>query len=247
MDTPLAAILRRLEEHLSGLSAAVGQLRALATGDSATGGDQRLKRDDGRLTDFGIGAVDAAFASGASVMEVSRQFEITPAASSNRRKIWQSNIQTDKGEVDMSIDLKKLSDETALRTFMGNAKRLKRDDLFWAAFERLCNVQARPHADPVVTDFWKAIAALEELLFIEHGRRLKAMRTRKKVKEQGEEKCLIDWVLGKQETKGFRMLVEAGLSDLTGESIVVRHADRFPEHVVQAARVRLVGVENGAS
>ncbi|QFU15494.1 hypothetical protein [Microvirga thermotolerans] len=48
----------------------------------------KIKRPDGRLNDAGIRAVNAAFASGATVSEVARRFEITPSAASGRRKIW---------------------------------------------------------------------------------------------------------------------------------------------------------------
>lgn len=237
--TALKIVLERLEQMLDQFGAAVAHLKEIVDSNEGLNRDPKLKRDNGRLTEAGIAAVEAAFGGGASVMEVSRLFEITPAAASNRRKIWVSTQQADIGEFDMSMNPKLVSDEGALRRYMINAKRLHRDDLFWTAFERLCDLQTSEHADPVVTDFWRAIAALEELLFLEHGKHLKAMRTRKKVKEHGEEKCLVDWVLAKQETKGFRMLVEAGLSHLTGEAIVVKHAERFPEHVVSAARIRL--------
>ncbi|MBX4954753.1 hypothetical protein [Rhizobium lentis] len=49
-----------------------------------------LKRHDGRLTDAGIAAVNAAFDAGATVTDVARQFGITASASSNRRQIWKS-------------------------------------------------------------------------------------------------------------------------------------------------------------
>jgi hypothetical protein len=44
----------------------------------------------------------------------------------------------------------------------------------------------------------------------------------------------------KQETEGFKMLVAAGLADLTGEYIVVKNPDRFSPEAVAAATQRLV-------
>jgi hypothetical protein len=50
--------------------------------------DNPLKRDDGRLTDRSIQAVEAAFAAGARDADVAREFGISPSAASNRRRIW---------------------------------------------------------------------------------------------------------------------------------------------------------------
>ncbi|MGO7985156.1 hypothetical protein [Rhizobium leguminosarum] len=72
--------IARLESNLDALS-------QLAIED---GKEIPLKRHDGRLTDAGIAAVNAAFDAGASVTDVARQFGITASASSNRRQIWKS-------------------------------------------------------------------------------------------------------------------------------------------------------------
>jgi hypothetical protein len=50
---------------------------------------------------------------------------------------------------------------------------------------------------------------------------------------------LIEWTRGKAETEGFKLLVQAGLPEFTGEYLVVRYVERFPEDVVNAARERL--------
>ncbi len=127
-----------------------------------------------------------------------------------------------------------------LRTFMSNARKVGRMDLYWTAFRRICELQARPDQQPVASDFWVAIAAVEELLFIKHGRRLKAQRTRNQVKKVGEKQCLADWVMRPTETKGFHMLLDAGLVDLTGEAIVLKYGtDVFEPDIVLAAEARL--------
>ena len=53
-------------------------------------GSGSLKRDDGRLNEAGVEALNAAFANGMGVMEASKAFGISPSAASNRRKIWAS-------------------------------------------------------------------------------------------------------------------------------------------------------------
>lgn len=64
-------------------------------------------------------------------------------------------------------------------------------------------------------------------------------RTRQKVDNKAVYQSLIDWTRGKAETNGFKLLVEKGLSEYTGEYLVVRCAGRFPEDVVALARRRL--------
>lgn len=54
----------------------------------------------------------------------------------------------------------------------------------------------------------------------------------------GVEGTLKDWALGKP-TRGFAMLIDRGLPELTGEAIVLRHVTSFPSETVDAARERL--------
>ena len=127
------------------------------------------------------------------------------------------------------------------RNLMNNALRKGRTDVYQAAFRRLCEIEGKDHTDPVVVDFWKAIAALEQILFEEHGKIVRASRTRQKVKREGEIACLSHWALRDAETRGFELLVDRGLADLTGEAIIVRHANCFSPEVAAAAKARLVG------
>ena len=54
-------------------------------------GTDPYKRADGRLTEAGIAAVNAAFDAGATVTEVSKTYGIHVSAASNRKKIWQAS------------------------------------------------------------------------------------------------------------------------------------------------------------
>jgi hypothetical protein len=127
------------------------------------------------------------------------------------------------------------------RNLMSNALKKGRADVYQAAFRRLCEIEGKDHTDPVVMEFWKAIAALEQLLFEEHGKIVRASRTRQKAQKEGEVACLSHWALRDAETRGFEMLVGKGLADLTGESIIMRHASRFSPEVFAAAKARLIG------
>jgi len=65
------------------------------------------------------------------------------------------------------------------------------------------------------------------------------MRTRQKIANKGVLQSLVEWTKGKTETNGFKLLVEAGMPEFTGEHLVARYVDRFPDDVVALARARL--------
>lgn len=133
-------------------------------------------------------------------------------------------------------NLKNVSDA---RRYIQNARKHGRPDLEWAAFRRLCALEAGDRDDPLVLDFWRVVAAVEQLLYVKHGRIVRAQRTRTKAKEKGEIACLTDWAFGASETEGFKMLVEADMADHTGEYLVVKYANQFPPEAVAAAQARL--------
>lgn len=142
----------------------------------------------------------------------------------------------------MTFDVSQLRDVQAARNYLDNVKRLGRDDLYPAALRRLCELSGQPHDgphDPVVPAFWRAIAAAEEILRNKHGKTVRLARTRQKIERVGVHRTVEDLALGKQESEGFRILVENGLGDLTAEYIVLSHAARFSPEAVIAARGRL--------
>lgn len=138
------------------------------------------------------------------------------------------------------FDVSKLKTASEARNLMANAQRLGRHDVYRAAFRRLGQLEGRDHDDPVIRQFWVAVAAVEEVLRQKHGKAVKANYTRRKAAAVGEIACLTDWALKKHETEGFKMLVDAGLGDQTGEYVVVQNPDRFPLEAVAAANQRLV-------
>lgn len=93
--------------------------------------------------------------------------------------------------------------------------------------------------DPLVKDFYQTPAAYEQLLTEKNGRTTAASRTRQKIANKGVYQSLIEWTRSKAETNGFKLLVEAGLPEYTGEYLVARYADRFSADIVALARGRL--------
>lgn len=138
-----------------------------------------------------------------------------------------------------SFDMGKLKTADQARNLIANAKRQGRHDIAQAAFRRLCELEGGNSDDPIVTQFRRALSAVEEVLHQKHGKRVRAAYTRRKLAAVGEVACLTDWALQKHETEGFKMLVEAGLGDQTGEYVVAQNPHRFPNEAVDAARKRL--------
>jgi len=121
-------------------------------------------------------------------------------------------------------------------------------DVRTAVFKRLCELAGAANddaADPMMRDFHQTLAAYEQVLTEKNGKPARASRTRQKMTSKSAHKSLVEWTKGKEETNGFRLLVEAGMPDYTGEHLVLRYASRFPEDIVALARERLTshGIE----
>jgi hypothetical protein len=133
----------------------------------------------------------------------------------------------------------KISEPSELRQVMKNAKRQKRDDVYWVAFNQLCKLEGKNQEDPLHSDFYEILAAYEALLTEKNGRTTKATRTRQKLARHNIEKCLEDWAISDTPTQGFLLLVDKGLYKLTAEFLVIKYKDRFSHNIVEAAHHRL--------
>ncbi|WP_374576339.1 hypothetical protein [Phenylobacterium sp.] len=139
----------------------------------------------------------------------------------------------------------KCEDPAQLRTMITNAKARGEDELALAAFRRLVLVSPSEAPGTVEHDMWQTIFAFEHLLKEERGKTTLLARTRQKIARVGVIETLKDWAAAKQETEGFRMLLERGLPEMTGEAIVLRHPQLFPRSAVEAARARLTAAGVG--
>lgn len=131
------------------------------------------------------------------------------------------------------------TDPAALRTLMINAKRLGRDDIWGEAFRKLCSLEGAEQTEPLHRDFYETLAAYEYLLSQKNGRATRASRTRLKLKSKGVTQCLEDWVTSKTPTEGYELLMANGLAEMTGESLVLKYPEQFPEAAVAAAKARM--------
>ena len=135
--------------------------------------------------------------------------------------------------------IEKMRDPDQLRNTIRNAKTKGVDEVAEAAFRRL--VEVLPEAKPgtVEHDFWRTIAAFEEVLREERGKTVRLTRTRQKIAKVGVKQTLADFATEPHSTEGFRMLMERQMPELTGEATIIRHADDFSPEVVAGARLRL--------
>jgi hypothetical protein len=131
-------------------------------------------------------------------------------------------------------------DPDLLRQWWENAKRSGELEVAEAAFRRLIAILPADRPGTVEHEFWAMIHAFEQILSSERGRTTRLSRTRQKVARDGVAKTLADWACDRHVTDGFRMLLDRGIPELTGEAIVLRHAREFPQDVVAAARRRLL-------
>jgi hypothetical protein len=136
--------------------------------------------------------------------------------------------------------ISKCDDPDQLRTWIKNARDKNADDVADAAFRRLVSIMPAEQPGTVEYDFWQTIHDFEFTLSDERGKTTRLSRTRQKVSRVGVLQTLKDWALDKKHTRGFEMLLERGMPELTGEAVVLRHRDAFEADVYAAARDRLV-------
>jgi hypothetical protein len=115
--------------------------------------------------------------------------------------------------------------------------------LVQAAIKRSIEIRLAAHTQmsQVVRDIWEVLYAYEEVLFIKHGKRLKANYTRRAIKSVGELGAVENIVSQRSDDDdGFARLEAAGLSTLTFEAVVLRHPQHFSAKAREQARSRLM-------
>jgi hypothetical protein len=140
----------------------------------------------------------------------------------------------------MAVEIGNLIDPQLVRNLLDNASRLGKPDLVLECQVRLAQIEGSKYKSQLEREFWTAVRAAEELKTAEKGKTIRLTRTRQKVDRVGIEQCLIDWATAPGVTDGFQTLVTGGKADLTGEAIVVRHAEKFDIKVVNFAKKKLI-------
>lgn len=138
------------------------------------------------------------------------------------------------------LRISECDDPEKLRTWIKNARNKQETGIAEAAFRRLISLVPSEQPGTVEHDFWQTVNAFEYTLSEERGKTTRLSRTRQKVSRVGVIETLKDWALSDKKTDGFKMLLERGMPELTGEAIVLRHPGKFDVNVQRAARERLV-------
>jgi hypothetical protein len=135
--------------------------------------------------------------------------------------------------------VERCDDPQALESLIENATRLGNGAVAEAAFRKRISLVPDESPGSVEHDFWQMVQAFEYALSQERGKTTRLARTRQKVAKVGVVQTLRDWASGSQETAGFKMLLERGMPEFTGEAITLRHPQLFEPPVLEAAQQRL--------
>lgn len=130
-------------------------------------------------------------------------------------------------------------DAERLAALTRNARAQGAADVADAAFRKLVSLVPAEKRGTVEHDFWQAVQAFEFTLTEERGKTTRLSRTRQKVVKVGVVQILTEWATDAHPTEGFKMLVELGMPELTGEAVALRHTKHFAAPVLEAARQRL--------
>lgn len=143
----------------------------------------------------------------------------------------------------MDERIARLTNPKDARTFAKNARERGFLDLETEALEHARTLQGRDagYTTPAELAIASALYAYEEEQTRLKGRTFRANRTRQMLTNRGALGAAERMVLTRQPSKGFEVLEEAGLQDLSFEAIIIRYPDEFSEQAVQAARARLDG------
>lgn len=129
----------------------------------------------------------------------------------------------------------------ACERFIKNAIRLKEPELADQALRRA--VELRAVAFGATSDAEKeclqAIYAYEETLARKNGKRTRAMRTWKMVKDHGILGAAERAVDRAVETSGYRALAEMGLQHYAFEAVILRYPELFSAEAVARSRERM--------
>jgi len=142
----------------------------------------------------------------------------------------------------MFPDLSKFSEPEKLRKLLFNARRLGHHDYAFQIQMRIAEIAGLPFDDGLEREFWTAVSYAEEVKTEATGKTTRLSGTRTKHKKYGTIRCLGDWAMDPNPSEGLGSLVEHKRAELSGEAIVLRHADKFPAEAVASAAAKLAAL-----
>lgn len=141
----------------------------------------------------------------------------------------------------MEERIARLKTSQEARQLAENAHRLGHSNWHALALQRARELKAAEegYTTPAQQAIATALYAYEEEQSRLKGRTFRATRTRQMLARHGALVAVERMVLNRQPSKGFQVLEDAGLQELSFEAIVDRYPDEFTSVAVEAARARL--------
>ena len=141
----------------------------------------------------------------------------------------------------MDDRIKKLKTPKECEIFSRNAVAQERPELAAEAKQRAIEIRAAEYGatSDAERECLEAIYAYEEILFLKHGRRVKASRTWQMIKRRGIIAAIEQAVDRSDGTAGFSALKEVGLENFAFEAVILRHRTLFSERAVDRSRDRM--------
>ena len=141
----------------------------------------------------------------------------------------------------MDDRIKKLKTPKECEIFSRNAVAQKRPELAAEAKQRAIEIRAAEYGatSDAERECLEAIYAYEEILFLKHGRRVKASRTWQMIKRRGIIAAIEQAVDRSDGTAGFSALKEVGLENFAFEAVILRHRSLFSERAMERSRDRM--------
>ena len=152
----------------------------------------------------------------------------------------------DRSEVlspEEAVRVSRLATEKDALAFASNARRLGREALAVRAEEHAGALRARAEGfhSPAEQQIARALYAYEAAQGESKGRRFRANRTRKMIKDHGAIRAAERMVLNRKPSMGFEVLRDTGRPELSFEAIIDRFPEEFQPEAVRASRARLAG------
>ena len=141
----------------------------------------------------------------------------------------------------MDDRIKNLKTPKDCEIFARNAVAQNRPELAAEAKQRAIEIRAAEYGatSDAERECLEAIYAYEEILFLKHGRRVKASRTWQMIKRRGIIAAIEQAVDRSDGTAGFSALKEVGLENFAFEAVILRHSSLFSASAVDRSRDRM--------
>ena len=141
----------------------------------------------------------------------------------------------------MDDRIKKLKTPKECEIFSRNAVAQERPELEAKAKQRAIEIRTAAYGatSDAERECLEAIYAYEEILFLKHGRRVKASRTWQMIKRRGIIAAIEQAVDRSDGTAGFSALKEVGLENFAFEAVILRHSSLFSASAVDRSRDRM--------